>query len=172
MRSYLQKWKNGKNRHNPPKHCREFQDVRNYKWWCVSKVERSYCAWWSVRNAKWNQISLEKLFVTFWITEQRRLLWLLSKPIKRLKLTSIFKGTVYPELKILFTHPHFIPNLHDFLAFKEMFSSMFIQFLRYPNVLMILNEHWSLFLHAQLLTFDSQAFFSLYHSRSKKIPTR
>lgn len=110
----------------------EFQGVRNYKWWCVSKVERSYCAWWSVGNAKWNQISLEKLFVTFWITEQHRLLWLLSKPIKRLKLTSIFKGTVYSELKILLTHHHFIPNLYDFLAFKEMFSSMFIQFLRYP----------------------------------------
>lgn len=105
----------------------EFQSVRNYKWRRVSKVERHYSAWWSFRNANWNLISLEKLFATFWITEQP---WLLIKPIKRLKLTSIFKGTVYPEIKIQFTHSHFVLNPYDFLAFRKRFSSMFKQFLR------------------------------------------
>lgn len=44
MRSY-QKWKDGKNRHDPTKRCREFQGVHNYKWRWVSKVERRYCVY-------------------------------------------------------------------------------------------------------------------------------
>ncbi len=98
----------------------------------IESREKILCVLWSVRNANWNLISLEKPFVTFRIKEQQRLLWLLSKPIKRLKLTSIVKGTVYPEMEILFTHPHVVPNPCDFLASREMFSSMFIQLLKYP----------------------------------------
>ncbi len=96
----------------------------------IESRDKILCVLWSVRNANWNLISLEKPFVTFRIKEQQRLLWLLSKPIKRLKLTSIFKGTVYPEIEMLY--PHVVPNPCDFLASWEMFSSMFIQLLKYP----------------------------------------
>lgn len=147
MRSYLQKWKKVKNKHDP-KHWREFQSVHNYKWRCVSKEERRYSVWWSFRNANWNLISPEKLFATFWITEQ---LWLLIKPIKRLKLTSplslkeqFTQKWKFRLLTLILSQTRMTSLLSGRCLAACVYSSWGIP----VNVLMILNEHCSLFFHA------------------------